>query len=123
MSEDAWHFYLDDMSSFANDALNYSRGLSLAEFEQNSMAYDATLRKIELIGEAAGNIPVDIRALAPLIPWREIIATRNRVAHAYLGIDNDTIWSILQDELPALIKEIAALQQRLKAADQPTDIL
>ena len=123
MSERAWHFYLDDMSSFANDALNYSRGLSLAKFEQNSMAYDATLRKIELIGEAAGNIPVNIRALAPLIPWREIIATRNRVAHAYLGIDNDTIWSILQDELPALIEEIAALQQRLKAAGQSTDIL
>lgn len=121
MSERAWHFYLDDMSSFASDALNYSRGFNLAEFEQNSMAYDATLRKIELIGEAAGNIPVDIRALAPLIPWREIIATRNRVAHAYLGIDNDTIWSILQDELPALITEIAALQQRLKTAGQLTD--
>lgn len=121
MSERAWHFYLDDMSSFAKDALSYTSGLSLAEFEQNSMAYDATLRKIELIGEAAGNIPVNIRTLAQLIPWREIIATRNRVAHAYLGIDNDTIWSILQDELPALITEIAALQQRLKAAGQPTD--
>lgn len=68
---------------------------------------------MELIGEAARNVPEEIRVLAPKIPWRQIIAARNRIVHAYLGIDNDTIWSIIHDDLPELIEELQALKLRL----------
>jgi uncharacterized protein with HEPN domain len=51
-------------------------------FESNGLVFDATLRKLELIGEAARNVPEEIRSLAPGIPWRQIIATRNRIVHA-----------------------------------------
>jgi uncharacterized protein with HEPN domain len=47
------------------------------------------------------------------VSWRQIIAARNRIVHAYLGIDNDTIWSIVQDDLPALIEELHAMKLRL----------
>ena len=40
------------------------------------------------------------------MPWRQIIATRNRLIHGYLGIDNDTLWSIIQDDIPSLIIEL-----------------
>ena len=53
------------------------------------MRYDATLRNIELIGEASTHVPPEVRALAPGLPWRDIIGTRNRLAQAYLGIDAD----------------------------------
>lgn len=36
-----------------------------------------------------------LRDSAPDIPWRQIVATRNRLIHGYLGIDNDTLWSII----------------------------
>ena len=75
--------------------------------------FDATLRKLELIGEAARNVPDEVRRLAPAVPWRQIIATRNRIVHAYLGIDNDTIWSIVQDDLPGLIDDVEALKRKL----------
>ena len=55
---------------------------------------DATLRNLELIGEAATHVPHDVRQAHAQVPWRIIIATRNRLIHAYLGIDNDTLWSI-----------------------------
>jgi len=46
----------------------------------------------------------EVRAENPDIPWWKVIATRNRLIHAYLGIDNDTVWSIIQDDLPELIE-------------------
>ena len=62
--------------------------------------YDATLRNLELIGEAAARVPSDVGEAHPHIPWRRIIGTRNRLAHDYLGIDDDMIWDIVQTEIP-----------------------
>ncbi len=50
---------------------------------------DATVRNIELIGEAATHISTEVRELYPNFPWCQIIATRNQLIHGYLGIDND----------------------------------
>jgi uncharacterized protein with HEPN domain len=76
--------------------------------------YDATLRNLELIGEAATHIPDEVRTTNPDIPWRLVIATRNRLIHAYLGIDDDTIWSIIQDDIPALISALEAFKKKAK---------
>jgi len=103
-----WRFYLTDMIGFANNALSYTTGLSKAEFVADTRTYDATLRNLELIGEAARNIPDEVRSAHPGIPWRLIIATRNRLIHAYLGIDDDTIWSIIQDDVPELLSSLEA---------------
>ena len=75
------------------------------------------MRKLELIGEAARNVPEAVRSRAPSIPWRQIIATRNRIIHAYLGTDNDTIWSIVRDDLPGLIDGLETLKLKL-ASDE-----
>jgi uncharacterized protein with HEPN domain len=45
------------------------------------------------------------------IPWRQIIATRNRIIHGYLGIDNDTIWTIIQNDIPDLLEKLKSLNQ------------
>jgi uncharacterized protein with HEPN domain len=71
--------------------------------------YDATLRNLELIGEAATHIPDEIRAEHSDIPWRMIVATRNQLIHAYLGIDNDTLWSIIRDDVPELVIQLREL--------------
>ena len=109
----AWHFRLDDMAEFARNALDYTAGMDQPSFEKNRLVFDATLRNIELIGEAARNIPEDTQKLAPDIPWRQIVATRNRIIHVYLGIDNDTIWSILRDDLPGLVESVARFKALL----------
>lgn len=110
MSERAWRFYIDDMRRFAADVLDYTRDLDQAGFLASSLNYDATLRKLELIGEAATHIPDDVRQAHPEIPWRLTVATRNRLIHAYLGIDDDTIWSIIQDDIPGLLQALDALK-------------
>jgi len=107
-----WRFYLDDMIGFAEKVVAYTNGLDQAGFVANSLNYDATLRNLELIGEAAVHVPDAVRAANKQIPWRLIIATRNRLIHGYLGIDNDTLWSIIRSDIPALLPDLRTLKAK-----------
>jgi uncharacterized protein with HEPN domain len=110
-----WRFYLDDMIDSTGKVLAYTEGLDQAGFVASGLTYDATLRNLELIGEAATHIPDEIRAAHPEVPWRVIIATRNRLIHGYLGIDDDTLWSIIQDDVPELLPLLKALKSEAQA--------
>lgn len=112
MSEREWRFYIDDMIRFASRVLSYTSGMDQDAFVATPINYDATLRNLELIGEAATHVPEAIRAQNPEIPWRMIIATRNRLIHAYLGIDNDTLWSIIRDDVPTLVQALKRMQDQ-----------
>ena len=81
-------------------------------FVASALIYDATLRNLELIGEAAGRIPAEVRGQNVQIPWRLLSATRNRLIHAYLGIDDDIVWSIIRDDIPSLLEHLRALTER-----------
>lgn len=106
-----WQLYVDDMRAFARKVLDYTQGLDQARFVSDSLRYDATLRNLELIGEAATHIPDLVRAAHPDIPWRMVIATRNRLIHGYLGIDNDVLWSIVQSNVPQLLAQLETLSR------------
>ncbi len=108
--ERAWRFYIDDMIAFAENVLTYTEGYDQHGFEQSKLNYDATVRNLELIGEAATHIPQHVREFASQIPWRLIIAMRNRLIHGYLGIDNDTLWSVIRDNAPSLLADLYALK-------------
>ncbi len=71
MSRD-WRLFLQDMIESAGKARRYAEGLSLESFQQNDMAYDAVLRNLEIIGEAAKNIPPEIRDRYPEVDWRGV---------------------------------------------------
>jgi uncharacterized protein with HEPN domain len=105
-----WRFYLDDMIVFAEKVMVYSDGLDQQAFIDSGLNYVATVRNLELIGEAATHIPETVRQAHTHIPWRQVIATRNRLIHGYLGIDNDTLWSIIQDDVPGLIQQLNVLK-------------
>ena len=87
----------------------YTHGTAREDFDTNAMRYDATVRNIELIGEAATHVPDSIRQMAADIPWRMVIATRNRLIHGYAGIDDDVLWSIVKTDVPALLVSLRAL--------------
>jgi uncharacterized protein with HEPN domain len=105
---DPW-LYVEDMLGFAERVMSYSAGIEQQAFFQDAMRCDATLRNLELLGEAATWGPEELRARAPGIPWRQVIATRNRLIHGYLGIDPDTVWSIVADDVPVLAQQLAKL--------------
>ena len=108
-AERAWHGYIQDMLDFSERVLSYTDGLDEAAFFTGDLTYDATIHNILLIGEAASNIPVDVRKAHPNIPWGEIIGTRNRVVHGYRELNQAVIWNIIQMEIPTLIPQLQEL--------------
>ncbi|TVP47523.1 MAG: DUF86 domain-containing protein [Halomonas sp.] len=117
-----WRFYIDDMIGFGKKVLSYTEGLDQISFLKHDLTYDATLRNLELIGEAATRIPEEVRKKYPQVPWRLVIATRNRLIHAYLGIDDDTIWSIIQENVPELLELLESIRrENREAANSKTD--
>lgn len=86
-----------------------------SRFEHTGLNYDATLRNLELVGESATHVPQHAREFASHINWRLIIATRNRLMHGYLGIDNDTLWSIIKTDIPSLLNDLRELKNAIDA--------
>ena len=107
-----WGFYIRDMQEFAERVLDYTRGLDRDSLVENQLIYDATLRNIELIGEAATHIPADVRSKHEKVPWRAMIATRNKLIHGYLGLDDDVIWSIICDDIPDLVEQLKEIVEK-----------
>ena len=104
-----WRLYIQDMIEFGERVLSYAQGLDQEGFVSDTRTYDATLRNIELIGEAATHVPVPVREARPEIEWRRIVGTRNRVAHGYLGIDDDVVWDVIQTDIPELLPRLRHL--------------
>lgn len=77
------------------------------------MAYDAILRNLEIIGEASKKLPTEIRDLAPDIPWRMICGFRDYLAHAYFGLDDDTVWEVVSVEVPDLLLQVERILRSL----------
>ena len=113
-----WRLYVQDMIEFSEKVMSYTDGFDQDTFVSDGIIYDATLRNIELIGEAATHVPDEIREENTHIPWRMIVGTRNRVAHAYLGLDDDVIWSIIQGDVPDLLPKLRRLLDSVEREQQ-----
>ncbi len=106
-----WTIYARDMIRFGETALEYTSGMERAELFADRLRYDATLRNIELIGEAATHIPDEVRAANPDIDWGGIIGARNRIVHGYLSIDEDTVWDIIRRRIPELLPMLRRMNE------------
>ena len=106
-----WRFYVEDMAGFCEKVLDYTAGLDQAEFVAESRTHDAAMHNIILIGEAATHVPDPVRDMHPEVPWGMITAARNRIIHGYLTVDDDIVWSIIRDAIPALLPELRRILQ------------
>jgi len=83
-----------------------SSHLSFEEFASNETLKRAFVRSLEIIGEAVKNIPGSIRHKYPDIDWRRIAGMRDKLIHAYFGVNYHLIWSVVKDELPVLNEQV-----------------
>lgn len=116
MSRD-WQLFFLDLIDFCDRIVVYTSGLTRAGFEGNQMIYDATVRNVELLGEAAKGVPEGVRAQMPDIPWREIISIRNVLAHEYFGVNNDVLWDVAQIEVPELLSRLQTYRDRIQRGE------
>jgi uncharacterized protein with HEPN domain len=91
---------------------NYLQDVDLEHFVNNSMMFNATLRQLEIIGEASNRLSEKMLLNNPEIPWARIIGLRNLVIHEYFGIDDFTIWNVIKINLPDLKVKISAILEK-----------
>ena len=101
-----WYFYIDDMVKAGQKVLAYSAGFDQPGFVASGLNYDATVRNLEIIGEAAARLSDETRAAIPEIPWADVIGMRNRLVHVYFDIDLERLWDTVQQDLPRLAAEL-----------------
>ncbi len=110
--------YLNDIIQAMNKIEKYSQGLDYASFINNDMVVDAVLRNIEVIGEAAIQIPENLKQNYSHIPWKKIIGLRNIVIHEYFGVDLDNIWKIVTENIPETKPQLEKMFEELEKKEQ-----
>lgn len=109
--------FVADMVVHASDAIACVEGKSLEDVAADRFRRLALERCFEILGEAASKIPVELRALHPELPWPEMIAVRNRVAHAYFHVDPSILYHTARNILPTLVPALERLLEEVKAAE------
>ena len=114
MSRD-WTFFLEDIQESCSRVLRYTQDMTFEQFRADDKTYDAVVRNLEIIGEAAKRLPDGIRALMPDIEWGKTTGLRNLVAHAYFGISDEILWDVVQNKIPPMKTAVDRfLEQRNK---------
>ena len=81
----------------------YLEGVTWEVFMRNVQLQDSVIRRLEIIGEAAGRISVSFREQHPAIPWSRMIGMRNRMIHTYDAIDLGIVWTTARERIPELL--------------------
>jgi uncharacterized protein with HEPN domain len=94
--------YLQDILEAVRRIRDYAKGLDRMAFGRDQRTVDAVLHNLEVIGEAAKNVPSTLREEMPGIEWRKVGAMRDLLAHAYFQVDLDIVWDVVQTKLEPL---------------------
>lgn len=100
-----------DIIDSINKILNYTAGMTLAEFMVSDEKQDAVLRRILVIGEATKRLSSEFRQRHPEIPWKEIAGTRDIIVHDYNRVDAERIWDVIQNDLPSLLRTLTSFEK------------
>jgi uncharacterized protein with HEPN domain len=90
----------------ADYLIGRSSGLSLEAFESDATLRRAFAHSLEVIGEAAKKLPSDFRSRHAHVEWRAMTGMRDRLIHAYFGIDYPLVWDVVVHEIPELRRQI-----------------
>lgn len=105
------------MLDYAREAVAMAAGRERADLDTDRMLALALSRLVEIIGEAAAQIPHETRAEHRAIPWPQIVGMRNRLIHGYEYVDYDVVWDTTTGDLPVLIAELEKAIAEREAED------
>lgn len=94
------------MIEAAETALQFVEGSTYADFSRNKKDHFATIRALEILGEAAKRVPVEIRHRYPAIAWGEIARMRDKLIHHYTKVNLKVVWRTATEDLPILLPQL-----------------
>ena len=106
MSRRLWNYRIKDILESINKIQKYVDRMEFKDFRKDEKTIDAVIRNFIVIREAARNVPDEIFAKYPDIPWRVMGDMRNFAVHEYWGVELRTIWKTIQDDLPPLVPSL-----------------
>ena len=104
--------YVLDIITSARLAQSYVQGIEENDFLSETRLQDSVIRRLEVIGEAAGRISTQFREQHPEIPWHDMIGMRNRMIHGYDDVDLEIVWNTVQRRLPELLELMLPMELR-----------
>ena len=100
---------LDDLSRLhhmldaASEALSFATGHTRSDLDTDRKLLLALVKDVEIVGEAASRMSLELRNRHPQVPWVDIISMRHRLVHGYFNVDPDIVWSTVAEDLPPLV--------------------
>lgn len=94
------------------------KNVNLDLFHKSTLIQDATIRRLQVIGESAKNISPDIRKNHSEVEWMKITGMRDKLVHDYFEVELDLAWKVVQKDIPILKKQIKKIKKELKSGQQ-----
>ena len=110
----AYSVYVGHIRDAIQRALQFTAGLNQDQFTADQRTIYATVRALEIVGEAAKRVPDQIRALDSTIPWRTMAGTRDVMIHRYDEVDLAEVWNIVHGDLEEMLPRLERLQRLLE---------
>jgi len=107
--ERSWSMRVEDILACIQKIKAYTQGLTYEQFSADEKTVDAVIRNLEIIGEAAGFIPLEIQERYPELAWLEMRGMRNIMAHEYFGVSLPIIWRAIERDLLPLAEGLNKL--------------
>ena len=112
---------LEDVREAMEFAVGFAEGMSLEEFEGDARTAFAVERALEIVGEAAKNVPRELRDRHPGLPWRRMAGMRDRLVHGYARVDRAIVHRTATELIPALLPEVSRVIEEERRAARPVD--
>jgi len=100
------NIFLEHILESIKDIENFTKELPKDHFLKNKEKQNASIRSIEVIGEAVKNLPAEFKKKHSVIPWAKIAGMRDRLIHHYFGVDLKRVWIVIKGDIPKLKKQI-----------------
>ena len=109
--------YLRDILDAMDKAEEFTNGLDLHTFTADNKTSFAVIRCLEIIGEAARKVPVNLRRRFADIPWQSLAGMRDKLIHDYAGVSLEVVWRTVKEDIPAVRPMLIGVLEKMQAEE------